>query len=361
MFKLPASGCLWRRLPPGETWFAPIRENKMKITVVLLIPVIICFGIFLMPDSLGAEDTGTYEIQKYDAVLMPHSNGEVEISYMQKWLVTGGDIPWVTVGLPNPDFYVQNFSGAAKSVEQANQGDWYGVRIDLDRDYQPQETFQINFTIIQRGLLERTDNGYRLVYTPGWYDRAFTDALTVKLVSPVKVTDLTTDPQPNSVNGQELVWTRTNFGKGERFTVSIDFPVTLIDKSAQGPGIPPLPPPPLSPPVTGGGIAKWIPVAVFVMIGLAILLALNTKEDYKKDGSTYTSPEIYSGSPIRNRRIGGGFRSCISCACACACVSCACACACAGGGGAGCKKPHHSCPICSPKSMIKGSDNNEFP
>jgi hypothetical protein len=255
------------------------------------------------------------------------------------------------VGLPNFDFYVQNFSGAAKSVEQANQGDWYGVRIDLDRDYQPQETFQINFTIIQRGLLERTDNGYRLVYTPGWYDRAFTDALTVKLVSPVKVADLTADPLPNSINGQELVWARTNLGKGERFTVSIDFPSTLIDESTQGPGLPPPPPPPLPPPVTGGGIAEWIPVVDIILIGLLVLSALNKIKDNKKDGSTYTSPEIYSGSSMRNRMIGGGFRSCVSCACAC--VSCACACACAGGGGAGCKKPYHICPICSPKSIIK--------
>ncbi len=323
----------------------------MKITAFLLIPVTICFAIFLAP--LVAGDTGTYEIQEYNVVLTPHPNGEVEISYMQKWLVTGGDIPWITVGLPNPDFYVQNFSRAAKSVEPANQGDWYGVRVDLDRDYQPQETFQVNFTIIQRELMERANNGYLLVYTPGWYDRALTDSLTVKLISPVKIADLTANPQPNSINGQELFWTRTNLGEGERFTISVDFQNdTFIDKSAQGAGIPP-PPPSFTPTVTGGGIGEWIPVAVLIMIGIAILSAIKKKSDEDKNGSTYTSPEIYSGSPIRNRRIGGfgGFGTCVSCACAC--VSCACACACAGGGGAGCKKPQHNCPICSPKTMMK--------
>jgi hypothetical protein len=343
--------------------------RKMKITLVVLISAVICLGIFLVPNALASGDTGTYQIQEYNVVLTPHSNGEVEISYMQKWLITGGHIPWVTVGVTNSDFAVRNFGGAAKVVESTNQGGWYGVRIDLDRDYQPQETFQFNFTIIQRRLLERADNGYRLAYTPGWYDRAFTDALTVKLASPAKVADLKMDPQPNSVNGQELVWTRKNLGKGERFTVSIDFPTgiynqTLMDKSVQGGGIPlppPLPPPP-DKSAQGGEIPDWIPavfIIVLCIIGIVALASTNREDDDERHGSSYTSPAIYSGSSRGSSHShshssggGGGFGG-RSISCVCACVSCACACACAGGGGAGCKKPHHSCPICSPKGIIK--------
>ncbi len=328
----------------------------MKIILAVLIPAVICFGIFLVPNVLGSEDTGTYQIQEYNVVLVPHSNGEFEITYMQKWLVTGGHIPWVTVGTANPDFDVQNFGGAAKVVKPANQGDWYGVRIDLDRDYQPRETFQFNFTIIQRRLLDRADNGYHLVYTPGWYDRALTEALTVKLVSPGNVTDLLTDPQPNSISGQEVIWTKKNLGEGERFTVSIGFPngiynETLMDKSVQGGEIPPLLPPPPDKFTQGSNEPNWIMavlIIVICIIGIVALASTNRNNDDERDDSSYTSPAIYSGSSRRSNHshsIGRG----ISCACACACVSCACACACAGGGGAGCKKLHHSCPICSPK------------
>jgi len=325
--------------------------RKMKRILVVLIPAIICFGIFLVPNVLSSEDTGTYQIQEYNVVLMPHSNGEFEISYMQKWLVTGGHIPWVTVGIANSDFNVQNFGGAAKAVEPANQGDWYGVRINLDRDYQPHETFQFNFTIIQRRLLERADNGYYLVYTPGWYDRAFTDALTVKLVSPGEVADLITDPRPNSVNGQDVIWTKKNLGDGERFTVSIGFPngiynETLMDKSEIPPPLPP--PPDIS--AQGSHEPNWIMILLIMLIciiGLVGLASTNRNDDDKKDGSSYTSPAIYSASSRISSHSHSSGRS-ISCVCACAC-----ACACAGGGGAGCKKPHHSCPTCSPKGFVK--------
>ena len=338
---------------------------KTKIILAVLIPAIICSGIFLVPDVLGSEDTGTYRIQEYNVVLLPHPNGEFEISYTQKWLVTGGHIPWVTVGTANPDFDIQNFGGAAKVAEPANQVDWYGVRIDLDRDYQPHETFQFNFTIIQRRLLDRADNGYHLVYTPGWYDRALTDALTVKLVSPGKVADLITDPQPDSISGQEVIWTKKNLGKGERFTVSIGFPSgiyneSLMDKSVQGGISPPLLPPPPDISTQGSGEHNWIMVVLIIVIciiGIVALASTNRKDDAERDGSSYTSPEIYSGSSRRSSHIHSTGRG-ISCVhtCACACVSCACACACAGGGGAGCKKPHHSCPVCSPKSIVK-NDN----
>lgn len=333
-----------------------------KIYVIL---ILICFGILMVPNTIAA-DTGTYQIQNYNVVLTPHYNGDITISYEQKWLVTGGHIPWVTVGLPTSNYDIQDFGGAAKTVKSDNQGGWDGVRVDLDRDYQPQEDFGFNFTIIQHGLLEKSGDGYRLVYTPGWYDRAFTEDLSIKLVSPSKVNELKTDPQPNSISGQDVVWTRKSLGKGEKFTVSINFPngtynQTLMNKSA------------------GGGIG-WIIIVVIIivvvfLVGIGIISSRDSDSSYrsssygssnsdkrkrrrKEDDDEYTSPGIYSGSSKGSSHShssggGGGFGG-RSTSCACACVSsCACACACAGGGGAGCKKPHHFCEKCFPKKMIE--------
>lgn len=329
-------------------------EKTMKKTIIL---ILICYGMLLVPNVI-ADDTGTYQIQNYNVVLTPHYNGDITISYEQKWLVTGGHIPWVTVGLPTSNYDIQDFGGAAKTVKSDNQGSWDGVRVDLDHDYQPQENFGFNFTIVQHGLMEKSGEGYRLVYTPGWYDRAFTDELTIKLVSPAKVNELKTDPQPNVISGQEVVWTRKNLGKGEKFTVSINFPngtynQTLMNKSA------------------GGDIA-WLIIVIFILavlflVGMAIssdhgsgysgssYSSDKRKRRHKEDDDGYTSPGIYSGvsagsSHNHSSGGGGGFGG-RSTSCACACVSCACACA-GGGGGAGCKKSHHFCEKCFPKMKI---------
>jgi len=70
----------------------------------------------------------------------------------QTWLVTGGNIPWVTVGLANANYQIISWGGAAKTVSNGNEGDWYGARVDLNKNYLPNEKFTYNFTIIQRNF-----------------------------------------------------------------------------------------------------------------------------------------------------------------------------------------------------------------
>lgn len=342
----------------------------MKKTLIVSILVAICF-ISLIPNV--SADTGTYQIKDYSVVLTPHYNGDITISYEQKWLVTGGHIPWVTVGLPTSNFDVQDFGGAAQTVKSDSQGGWDGVRVDLDKDYQPQEMFGFNFTVVQHGILEKSGDGYQLVYTPGWYDNAFTDALAIKLVSPANISELKTDPQPDSISGQDVIWTRKNLGKGEKFTVSITFPngtynQTLMEKSGGG--------------STGLIVLIVIVVVMVFIIGIGILSqdsgSSGSSSGYsgsryydssssidsdkrrrkrKEDDDEYTSPIVYSGTSKGSSHSnhssggGGGFGGRST---SCACVSaCACACACAGGGGAGCKKPYHFCAKCLPKKMVE--------
>lgn len=343
-------------------------KTKSMISVLAAISLV----LFLVPQAL-AGDTGTYGIREYKVTLIPHSNGQIDIVYEQEWIVKSGHIPWITVGTPNSDYSVKSFGGAAKSVKPDNGGGWYGVRVDLDRDYQPQEKFRINFTIVQNKLLEKADaGGYRLRFTPGWYDRAVTDDLTIKLISPAKVEGLKTDPKPSSISGQEVTWNKKNLGNGEKFPVSISFPNGTYNQSRMESE-------------QGGSadgfliIILFIFGAIFVIFLLSAIFSSDTstyggssggysssesiRRRRRDDDDEYRSPVILSGSSrgssshsTSSKSSGGGGFGGRSTSCACACVSCACACACAGGGGAGCtKKFRHSCDKCSPKKV----DENE--
>ena len=348
----------------------------MKMKSIISVLAALSLVLLAMPGAL-AGDTGTYKILDYEVVLIPHSNGQVDIKYEQEWLVTGGHIPWVTVGTPNSNYVIKSFGGAAKSVTESNGGGWDGVRVDLNRDYQPQEKFRFNFTIEQKRLLEKGDNGgYKLRFIPGWYDRAITDDLTITLVSPAKVNELKTDPQPSTVSGDQVIWNKKNLGNGERFQILINFPngtynQTLMGQSGEG----------------GGGDAGAILFILF-MLGLVMFILLvaavsSGSSDYgdsssyatseairrrrkndkdKDDDDRYISPVIASGaskgssgSKTSHSSGGGGGFGGRTHSCACACVSCACACACAGGGGAGCtKKYRHTCLKCQ-----KGENENK--
>ena len=187
-------------------------------------------GIFALIFLLAAvipvlADTGTYGISNYIVTLEPQSSGKVKITVEQQWKVLSGDIPWVTVGLPNNNFSVENYSGAASKVSSANSNGFSGVRVDLDKDYQPGQTFDIKFTVLQGNLLERltSDKKWRIDYTPGWYDRATIDLLQINLVSPVDYqTYSSVSPMPASVNNNIITWDRLNLSPGSRFNVIVE-------------------------------------------------------------------------------------------------------------------------------------------
>jgi len=327
-------------------------RNEINVLLVALF-----FGLFIIPSAM-AGDTGTYQIQSYNVVLTPHYNGDIDISYSQKWLVTGGNIPWVTVGTPNSNYEIKDFGGAATQVEADNGGGWDGVKIVLDKDYQPQETFQFNFTIVQHGLFEKLDDGgYRLGFTPGWYDNAFTDALTVRVVSPAKIEELKIDPLADSTNGQDILWQR-KLGRGEKFPVTVDFPNGTYNQTAMEQS-------------TGGGGGIGFIVFIFVLAVVVFLIFIGGSDSSSSSGSSYsgslesrrrrhgsdddgyTHPVILvggspgSGGGSDHSSGGGGGMGGRSSSCVVSSCVCACACACAGGGGAGCTpKNRHSCAKC---------------
>jgi hypothetical protein len=296
-----------------------------------------------------AGDTGTYRILSYRVDLTPRSDGTVAIDYYQRWLVTGGHIPWITVGTPNGNFTVARSGGAAISARSASGGGWSGVRLDLDRDYRAGETFDASFSIVQRKLFYAEGQSYKLNFTPGWYDRAVTDTLRVAVKFFASLETVTAEPGPSLISGDEMIWYRYGLGPGERFSVRISIPMSLmpaesVKNNVRG--------------AAGGGGDAAKGVLAFVAFGFLffiVLVALIARRARYSGGRIFYGG-IYGGRSGggrsgggRSAGGGGGFGG-ASMSCACACVSCACACACAGGGGAGCaRKLEHECPVCARK------------
>jgi len=301
---------------------------------------------------LASADTGTYRIQQYRVHLTPHSDGKVDIAYYQKWLVTGGHIPWVAVGLPNDNFEITTSGKAVKDIRSANEGGWSGVRIDLDRDYQPGQTFEISFSVSQNKLFYAEGDNYKLDFTPGWYDQAAIDSLEIAVKSFTKPETVTADPPPTATSEDELSWVRSGLREGERFSISISFPQAALsnampEDSLRGAGES------ASAPSSGessGDVAVSIIVGLLILALVIFIIYQSLRGGYSGGGIFYGGGRGSGGGGGSGRSTGGGGGfggSGFSCVCACACVGCACACACAGGGGAGCsRKVRHLCPAC---------------
>jgi hypothetical protein len=312
--------------------------------------VLVLASLFMTTGRSLAGDTGTYRILSHKVGLTPRSDGTVTIDYYQKWFVTGGHIPWITVGTPNSNFAITSSRGAVAGISSASGGGWSGVRIDLDRDYRHGETFEVGFSIVQRGLFYASKGNYELGFTPGWYDRAITDSLRVSVKFFAKLETVTANPRPSTVSSDEMIWEKQSLSAGERFTIHVSFPVGLFPsgiskknlKGASGDSLSGAP-----------GVFVFIFVAVIVVI--VILALFSSKRRYSGGNIFYGGmsggrPGRGSSGSGRSTGGGGGFGG-AGISCACACVSCACACACAGGGGAGCsRKLEHACPVCGEKS-----------
>jgi hypothetical protein len=319
---------------------------------------------------LAWSDTGTYEILKYEVKLTPRSDGTVEISYYYRWKVTGGHIPWITVGTANSHFNIINSSGNVKGIRNASESDWSGVRVDLDKDYKPGESFEVFFTLSQNRLFYATKEEYRLDFTPGWYNNCITDTLVVSVICFVKMETVKTNPKPSSILGQEIKWVK-RLDKGERFSISVSFPKTTfpkISKSNVRHGL-----------STGATIVIIVVLLILavIIIGAAISYHYtNTSRESEDDSNRYSGGRIQYGgigsSPGERSRPcvggggsggggrrsgsgGGGFGGSVI-SCACACVSCACACACAGGGGAGCDRKNYA-----RKCVLQKTQRNHIP
>ena len=50
------------------------------------------------------------------------------------------------------------------------------------------------------------------------------DKLSIKVISPVDLKNVTTDPKPVSIDGRILIFSKNNLGIGEQYKISVKFP-----------------------------------------------------------------------------------------------------------------------------------------
>jgi hypothetical protein len=292
---------------------------------------ILCVIVLAGLAAPGRADTGTYEIPEYRVTLELGTDGLADVTYYQKWRVTGGNIPWITVGMPHRAFAVDTSTagGAVRSIREANKGSWSGVRIDLDRKYLAGDTFEVRFTVRDVALLYEDPAGYKLDFVPGWYDRAKIGALSVELTGVELSQVAAVFPPPTEQEAERLLWQQASLPPGARYRVQATLPQAAFEGEV------------ITAPATDAkqdrgviaGVVSVCVIAVVIVIGIAFR---------RRGGGGYGG-----GGHVA---LGGAHYVATTHAatsCACACVACACACACAGGGAAGCdRKLQRTCPLC---------------
>jgi hypothetical protein len=251
---------------------------------------------------------------------------------------------------------------AATGVRADNSGNWYGVYVTLDRDYQSGSSFEFTFKVRLQYLMK---NG-QINYTPGWYDSAVTGKLTIRALVPPNAGEMTYNPTPTATDSSKIVWEKLNLNPGARMTIQVTF--KGLESATYVPLVPP----------SDGGLsdtpldALVIPVIIVIFGAVLTFFAIRQRKSQAtltdtptkrkvvtldKEGKVvkeeeeeeYTKPSV---RPVTTSRSSCYVRSC---ACvSCACVSCACACACAGGRGAGCaKKGFIDCDKCGRKGECR--------
>ena len=358
-----AAGLLTRRARTAGHPPAPLSARRVRrpaalftFAAALLAVATALLGVIvlLLIAGLAQADTGTYRIQEYRVKLTPLSSGQVRIEYHQKWLVTGGGIPWITVGVAGPNFTIATPAGGAmRKLSSEVGGSWCGVRIELDRNYTPGQTFEADFTILQNGLLYVDKDAYRLDFTPGWYDAAAIDNLAVEMFFFAPVEKVTAQPAPTQKEGQRFIWQFAQVGPGQRRSISVSFPKNFFPVNVA-----------VASRTSGsGGDVAWfemcgvvLVVAIFFIVFIYLFIRFSVGTGYGRGGTIFVPGGHAHGGP-HDRGVGGGLGGIFSgggggfggasSSCACACAGCACACACAGGGAAGCdRKVKFTCPLC---------------
>ena len=124
--------------------------KKVFLTLTALILV------FLFIPARVFADTGTYKINNYTVTLTPQSDGSVNISYYQQWTVLSGNIPWITVGLPNTSYTITDSGNNVSDIRDDSGSGWDGVYISLDKTYYSNQSFAVSFTVNERGVLSES-------------------------------------------------------------------------------------------------------------------------------------------------------------------------------------------------------------
>lgn len=267
------------------------------------------------------------------------------------------------IGIPNGS--IREMTALTDNIQSIDHDNSYAY-IDFTQGYSANETFRFAFRWVQEYMYALSDSGaVSYDYTPGWFDSAPVDAMTLTWHDPASVAGVGSDGQ----TGGDHVLTASNMEPGDRLNFTVEYaswPSTLYWENSRD-----------NLPDNSRGDDSyddsddsddWV-FSVFVIFVLVIFFVVRAAVydgyaggfgtryvfvhglwypagpdgRHPRPGSVGTK---HKPAPPRSSGFGGGKRGggfggggfgggSSHCACASSCA-CACACACAGGGRAGC-------------------------
>ncbi len=265
--------------------------NNLKISLMSALAIIL---VFLFVPGRVLADTGTYKIDDYTITLTPQSDGSVDIAYYQQWTVLSGNIPWITIGLPNTSYTITASGNNAANIRDDSGSGWDGVYIGLDKTYYPNQSFTVSFMVNDRNLLTESAGNWNINFTPGWYENAIIGTLDINLVSPINPYEYTFNPAPSSIIGNTITWEQTNLPGGYQFNVSL----SSTDRSFISEDAMPAQTTNYTSTTSSNQTAGFISLAIIIFFVLILVLVIRNAVKRSRNRVSYTSPAV---SPIANK------------------------------------------------------------
>ena len=349
-----------------------------KRVSALLSGLLLC--LLLVPALVSTAWAKDYdEIVNYDIIVEPNvDDGSLHFTVSFDWkaleaLPHGQELK---VGIPNGSVReVQALTDNIESLDNDNSYMW----IYLDRAYAAGETFHFAYSWVQEYMYTLDENGgVSYDYTPGWFDEARVDHMTVTWVKPAGVDGTMSydADQPSRWTDSVGTFTGTDLPHGAKIHLTVTYPSWPAELSWENSSN--------NAPDDWGGyhggsdsyddagdrVVTFLFITIFILVICISIVKAARRDGYAggfgthyvfvnnlwypagpdgkpKPGSVGTAhkpkpPASHSssgggfgGGKHGGGFGGGGFGGGSHCACASSCA-CACACACAGGGRAGC-------------------------
>jgi len=253
-------------------------KNKLFIYFCIII-------YFYVSISTIYADTGTYNILSQNYQITLRSDRSAVIDYSTEWTVTGGNIPWVTVGLPTSDFSVSSFGGNAADVKSDNSMGWSGVYVTLDKTYYSGDNFKFNFEVVQNNFVSKYGDKASIQFTPVWWDNSEVGTMDIGVFPPNGVTAVSTSSEPTGYNNGSVYWNFANIEAGGKRTIGLTMPIDAfpgLNESSDTSGGTFLG----GSDVSGSG-GMWIIVIFVVVIGIIVIITA-----ISHSFSSYESPTL---------------------------------------------------------------------
>ena len=144
------------------------KTKAILLAIILAVQIgLVIFGFTFTPKPQDV-------IKQYDVTVSPQADGSLDIEYHLVWKALDENEPltWVEIGMANSNFTVQHdsVSNNVRDYYKNNQDGHVTLRLDFNQPYFGGAVLDIRFTVNQRDMLCRNEQGYFYEFVPGWFN-----------------------------------------------------------------------------------------------------------------------------------------------------------------------------------------------